>query len=127
MDKLLQGSSIIKNICQYRFNNFLGTKEMVHEKTCQKRQILDLSQIFHHTCWRQLAFSLHGKRQRWKSLYLKRASDTHIRRHRKIKAEANPFDPRFKEYFMEREKNRKAKQAASDAPAGLKIISLMRA
>ena len=40
-----------------------------------------------------------------KPLYLKRASDTHIRRHMKMKAEANPFDPRFKEYFKEREKN----------------------
>lgn len=60
-----------------------------------------------------------------KPLYLKRASDTHIRRHRKIKAEANPFDPRFKEYFKEREKNRK--QSAIATTAGLKLTSLARA
>ena len=60
-----------------------------------------------------------------KPLYLKRASDTHIRRHRKIKAEANPFDPRFKEYFKAREKNRK--QSATAITAGLKLISLARA
>lgn len=34
-----------------------------------------------------------------KLLYLKRAANTHIRRHTKIKAEANPFNPRYKEYF----------------------------
>ncbi|MBA2651481.1 MAG: group II intron reverse transcriptase/maturase [Tatlockia sp.] len=44
-----------------------------------------------------------------KNLYLKQATDTHIRRHTKIKAEANPFDPRFKEYFKERAINSKAK------------------
>lgn len=60
-----------------------------------------------------------------KPLYLKRASDTHIRRHRKIKAEANPFDPQFKEYFKAREKNRK--QSATATTAGLKLISLARA
>lgn len=60
-----------------------------------------------------------------KPLYLRRASDTHIRRHTKVKAEANPFDPHFKDYFKEREKrNRKAKQLPT---AGLKLNSLMRA
>ena len=44
-----------------------------------------------------------------KILYLKLASDTHIRRHTKIKAEANPFNPRFKEYFLQRAIKRKAK------------------
>lgn len=43
------------------------------------------------------------------SLYLKRAASTPIRRHIKIKAEANPFNPRFKEYFLERRKKKKAK------------------
>ena len=42
-------------------------------------------------------------------LYLKRAASTPIRRHIKIKAEANPFNPRFKEYFLERGKKKKAK------------------
>jgi len=63
-----------------------------------------------------------------KTLYLKRASDTHIRRHIKVKAEANPFDPRFKEYFKEREKKtRKANLPTIAATAGLNSISLMRA
>jgi RNA-directed DNA polymerase len=60
-----------------------------------------------------------------KPLYLKRASDTHIKRHTKIKAEANPFDPRFKEYFKAREKNRQA--INSCYTAGLELDSLMRA
>lgn len=33
---------------------------------------------------------------------LVRASDTPIRRHRKIKGEANPYDPEWEEYFEER-------------------------
>jgi RNA-directed DNA polymerase len=35
-----------------------------------------------------------------KLLYLKNAAATPIRRHKKIIAEANPFNPRFKEYFI---------------------------
>jgi len=41
------------------------------------------------------------------------------------KAEANPFNPRFKEYFKKREKN--GKQSATATTAGLKLISLARA
>lgn len=48
----------------------------------------------------------HGNK---KPLYLKRASETLIRRHIKVKSEANPFDPRFREYFMQRAKKQKAK------------------
>jgi RNA-directed DNA polymerase len=45
-----------------------------------------------------------------------------------VKAEANPFDPRFKEYFKEREKKiRKANMPITVATAGLNSISLMRA
>jgi len=39
-----------------------------------------------------------------KPLYLRHAAQTHIRRHVKIRAEANPFDPRYKEYFEQRDK-----------------------
>lgn len=48
----------------------------------------------------------HGNK---KPLYLKRASDTLIRLHIKVKSEANPFDPRFREYFMQRAKKQKTK------------------
>jgi RNA-directed DNA polymerase len=44
-----------------------------------------------------------------KILYLKNATETHIRRHRKIWAEANPFDPRFKEYFERRDRESKSR------------------
>ena len=54
-----------------------------------------------------------------KKLYLKLASDTHIRRHIKIKAEANPFDPRFKEYFQLRSVKGKAKPPKLVNLAGL--------
>ena len=35
-----------------------------------------------------------------KPLYLKNATETRIRRHKKILANANPFDPQFKDYFQ---------------------------
>lgn len=46
-----------------------------------------------------------------KILCLRLATETHIRRHTKIKAEANPFDPRFTEYLCKRgkQRNRSAK------------------
>jgi RNA-directed DNA polymerase len=37
-------------------------------------------------------------------LILKLASDTRIKRHVKIRADATPYDPEFKEYFIERQK-----------------------
>ncbi|RZI47723.1 hypothetical protein EDM53_00455, partial [Rickettsiales endosymbiont of Peranema trichophorum] len=37
----------------------------------------------------------------------KRASETKIRRHVKIRAEANPYDPKFREYFKQREGRRR--------------------
>ncbi len=42
------------------------------------------------------------KKGKQKPLYLKKARDTKIRRHVKIKSEATPFDPRYKEYFITR-------------------------
>lgn len=43
-----------------------------------------------------------------KPIYLKNAAETRIRRHNKIKAEATPFNPKFKEYFQQRAQDRKA-------------------
>ena len=57
-----------------------------------------------------------------KPLYLRSAAATPIRRHKKIKAEANPFNPRFKEYFLEREKERKSRDTTTAKSAGLKVI-----
>jgi len=59
-----------------------------------------------------------------KQLYLKSASATRIRRHKKILANANPFDPQFKEYFQKRAKERKVRDNATENSkyAGLKII-----
>jgi len=39
---------------------------------------------------------------RGKSKYLRHATDTHIVRHRKIKGEANPYDPQWEVYFEKR-------------------------
>jgi RNA-directed DNA polymerase len=59
-----------------------------------------------------------------KILYLKQAEDTLIRRHKKIRAEANPFNPRFAEYFrtraIERQAGSKATKTANSG--GLKYI-----
>ena len=41
-----------------------------------------------------------------KFIYLKHAAATSIRRHRKILASANPFDPEYKEYFRKRKEER---------------------
>ena len=59
-----------------------------------------------------------------KQLYLKNASATLIRRHKKILANANPFDPQFKEYFQKRAKERKTRENVTENSkyAGLKVI-----
>jgi RNA-directed DNA polymerase len=59
-----------------------------------------------------------------KPLFLKKASDFKIRRHMKIIANANPFDPAYKEYFVKREEDRKKRRLLSFDPelTGLKII-----
>lgn len=58
-----------------------------------------------------------------KKIYLKKAADTLIRRHKKILAAANPFDPQFKIYFEKRDKERKTSGNATENSkyAGLKI------
>jgi RNA-directed DNA polymerase len=58
-----------------------------------------------------------------KLLYLKKASDTKIRRHIKIRSTANPFDPQYKEYFAAREKVKKqrSKIINDTNSAGLRI------
>lgn len=59
-----------------------------------------------------------------KSLYLKRASDTKISRHVKIRSEANPFDPQYKDYFIKRKEDSKQRKTISNYSdtAGLRII-----
>ncbi len=59
-----------------------------------------------------------------KPLYLRHASETKIRRHKKIMASANPFNPQFKEYFENREKERRTrdKDTENSKYAGLRII-----
>ena len=47
------------------------------------------------------------KKGNTKTLLLRMARETLIRRHKKIKAEATPFDPQFKDYFSQRVKDRK--------------------
>jgi len=55
---------------------------------------------------------------------LKNATETHIRRHKKILASANPFDPQFKDYFQKRTKERKTRDKVTENSkyAGLKVI-----
>lgn len=61
-----------------------------------------------------------------KPLYLKLAGDTKIRRHIKIKSEATPFNPLYKEYFEQREQERIKRKIISNSAqsAGLRIIGL---
>jgi RNA-directed DNA polymerase len=59
-----------------------------------------------------------------KLLYLKNAADTKIRRHIKIKSDATPFNPLYKEYFKQRENKRTYRNTVSNYTnfAGLRII-----
>lgn len=47
-----------------------------------------------------------GKSKEQGTIVLRNASDTHIRRHVKIKSDANPYDATFKEYFQNRSKRK---------------------
>lgn len=62
------------------------------------------------------------KNDKTKRVYLKKAAATAIRRHKKIIGQANPFNPKYKEYFIRREKERKTREYASAKSAGLRII-----
>jgi RNA-directed DNA polymerase len=59
-----------------------------------------------------------------KTLFLKNATDTKIRRHIKIKSEATPFNPLYKEYFKQREEERKRRKTIINfkSSAGLRTI-----
>ena len=64
------------------------------------------------------------KEGKQKPLYLKNASDTKIRRHVKIKSAATPFDPLYREYFEQREQQRRQRNTISNFTdsAGLRVI-----
>ena len=49
-----------------------------------------------------------------KLIYLKKATSTPIRRHKKILAKANPFDPDYKEYFRKRKEESKTRVYANN-------------
>jgi RNA-directed DNA polymerase len=74
--------------------------------------------------WRFFANMKEGKR-----ILLKRASDTKIRRHIKIKAKAHLYDPNFEEYFRKRENMKRAGclTYTKPNPLDLDIQDLMRA
>ena len=59
-----------------------------------------------------------------KTLYLRNATDTKIRRHVKIKSEATPFNPLYKNYFKQREEERKLRKTIInyEDSAGLRTI-----
>ena len=59
-----------------------------------------------------------------KLLYLKKAMDTKIRRHIKIKSEATPFNPLYKDYFIQREEEAKRRKTIInyESSAGLRAI-----
>ena len=59
-----------------------------------------------------------------KTLFLKNAMDTKIRRHVKIRSEATPFNPLYKNYFKQREIDRERSKNISnyESSAGLRII-----
>ena len=82
----------------------------------------------YYTSYRGIQWRFHckikDKEGKPKLLYLKKASETKIRRHMKIVAKATPFDPFYKEYFEKREKERKRRSLLSNDTelSGLKTI-----
>lgn len=66
------------------------------------------------------------KKENSKPLYLRKAQDTRIRRHIKIKSEATPFNPLYKDYFKQREERQKRRKDTinNNDSAGLKTIQL---
>jgi RNA-directed DNA polymerase len=58
------------------------------------------------------------------TLFLKNATDTKIRRHVKIKSEATPFNPLYKEYLKQCEEERKRRKTIInyESSAGLRTI-----
>jgi RNA-directed DNA polymerase len=51
-------------------------------------------------------------------LYLYRACETPIKRHIKIMSEANPYDPKFKDYFKYRDNTSRTRITLSTKAAG---------
>ncbi len=66
-------------------------------------------------------------------LYLYRAGETAIKRHIKIKSDAHPYDPKFKDYFKHRENTSKTRIVNSNSRSELSIrllgdnVALLRA
>ncbi len=66
-------------------------------------------------------------------LYLYRAGETAIKRHIKIKSDAHPYDPKFKDYFKHRENTSKTRITNSNSRPELSIrllgdnVALLRA
>ena len=59
-----------------------------------------------------------------KTFFLRNAMDTKIHRHVKIKSEATPFNPLYKDYFKQREEERKHRKTIinDNDSAGLRTI-----
>lgn len=81
-------------------------------QSCAPKKIrwLPRSPRFRFTPWR--AVMEEDKNGKSKPLYLRQARQTHIRRHVKIRVETNPFDPRYKEYFEQRDKRTRYRKAS---------------
>lgn len=67
---------------------------------------------------------IEGKDGKPKPLYLRKASDTKIRRHLKIHSAATPFNPLYKDYFKQREETRKKRKTISnlECSTGLRVV-----
>lgn len=76
-----------------------------------------------HNNWRFFC-SVKDKNGKKKPIYLRLASNTKIRRHIKVKKDATPFNPLYKDYFKQREDRRKRRHtiANCEQSAGLRII-----
>lgn len=120
-------SSVSSKIFSYIDHEVLRSlMRMVFKRHARKGKRWIVKKYFTHirgNNWRFYCMT-RDKEGKQKPLYLKSASDTKIRRHIKIKSEATPFNPLYKEYFKQREKERKQRETINhyETSAGLKII-----
>ena len=108
----------------WQLNPILRGWANFHRYGHSKETFNAIDAALHHTLWRWAKRRHHTKSHRWirqkyfhdhqgnqwtftgeyqgKEVHLFRLAKLPIRRHRKIKGDANPFDPQWEEYFEER-------------------------
>lgn len=97
---------------------FLALMSWIRRRHIHKSAQWRKNKYFRHNELRNWVFStkIIGINNNISHLDLFMASSVPIKRHVKIRADANPFDPKFSDYFKSRDRKRKTNRGASDMP-----------